>query len=571
MCVYPLATGLLLLAAQRHAVSERPRESPPSATIDAVALRADAAAVRQRGNGGSISDTRAKQQGAFASFVELGGRRHQEALESKLMEHAQNRKGRAPGAPSELSYPQYTHYGQHLAQSIDDLHAKVTSGVDQLAHDADMKSRKYGYGLDGLRWEVDNLKTSVTNYRNRLKSNLMNQTSEMMKAMANGQTWDEHAFLRPIPEGLWYNGLIDTLTQEPAPGLDGVKKRPRYKLGKRDPDEPVPSQYVHPETSAIYKMAYEHGYENASMGKPHGFNIDAEILNEEPVAYTWTKGGIQWADSHIFLGTAKEMAPKEEGGWLTKQQIAELQKVYGPNTDLDHAVQEGILERYDVNGVLPYTWTATGHLWAMENKVFKGPPPSARSFVNREQLQAVGAFRHVQDQTPEELIKIGLLATSPQAEKKLAAYKAGKRRNKERSYDKRQLDKNGLPVGFERFLDQKFIRTHNGETPRPGGSEGVVLDGSGQSEPEVQSETTAKKQAKLRQAGLIAPLPKMEREKTANPNEEMTPMMPTLPRERSASAQPATETVNAEKREATVEDMLPASLKPKAPKLKSKL
>lgn len=112
--------------------------------------------------------------------------------------------------PIALSYPNYTNYGELYIKRFDDMHHRITNHLDELAHNADMKSRKYGYGLDGIRNSVRSLKDSTRDiYKEKVRKNFKEQVNSFSTKLEKDQPdiYDKDGGKQHYPDGFWHTGM----------------------------------------------------------------------------------------------------------------------------------------------------------------------------------------------------------------------------------------------------------------------------------------------------------------------------------------------------------------------------
>lgn len=322
MAASRFALGLAFWAVQLGpslVLSERADPSSSSLSFASVALSSGAAQLRQRAP---------PARSASTSFVETAD--NQGSLGERL--HALAKRIRR-GDPLELTYPDYTHYGQEVAKRIDDIHHRVTNDLDELAHEAIMKSGKYGYGLDGMRVAIRDLKSSAQSYKGRMHKTFKKQTDSMADALGAGKLWHDSAFEKPLPKGVWQDGLMEALTEEPE--VDETGKTRRWKMGTRG-KETSTNEYVHPENTDVFKEGYSHGYKNATDGKEEGWekHLETTPAGQNDANADASGGGLspssRWAARSQISAKEDEEPPvvKEHHNW---QKVRDAVKA--PNTD----------------------------------------------------------------------------------------------------------------------------------------------------------------------------------------------------------------------------------------------
>lgn len=187
-------------------------------------------------------------------------------------------EGPDPTLPAELSYPNYLRYGHDVNNKIDWLHGKVNNVLDNKAHRAMMKSAKYGFALDGLRVQLGNVHRSVKHYKQRVHQTFKDQANSMQKALEPAKELSsKEAFRKPIPPGMWRDGLMTTLAE--GPELSHLDARKRKRILAMHRDDLANSDYLHPDVTELYKNGYSHGFKDASEGKQHGVEgrMDSDI------------------------------------------------------------------------------------------------------------------------------------------------------------------------------------------------------------------------------------------------------------------------------------------------------
>merc|ERR1719440_678952 len=110
-----------------------------------------------------------------------------------------------------------------------------------------------------------------------------------------------------------------------------------------------------------------------------------------PKADMWTPEGVSWAARHFIDDDQKHM-PKRNG-YLTREQLNIIRHTLRGFEPGERGIQQNLLKAELQGDVMPFTWTMSGHLWAMQNAVFEGPPPSVHSWVTRRQLRTIEAFQ----------------------------------------------------------------------------------------------------------------------------------------------------------------------------------
>merc|ERR1719478_938901 len=210
-------------------------------------------------------------------------------------------------------------------------------------------------------------------------------------------------------------------------------------------------------------MGYSHGYKNATFGKPHGVEEQMDYLPSrlQPEVFAWTRSGANWANANIFTGKDAAHGP-EAAGWLTEEQ-AEVLFHKGPGKglrDLESAENRGFLSKEDADDLLPYTWTMSGHLWAKEHEIFKGPPPSVRSWVTKKQMVQISHFNgDYKPESAENAAKMGIFRKEESAPN--GSFNL-KRAREARDKKARQLllgkrSHNDMPTGWENHLEKRFF------------------------------------------------------------------------------------------------------------------
>lgn len=442
-----LAVGGILLAAhvRWQVASERPNAASSMLSDASVALSPRAVLLRQRQSADNFTAT------ALAETSERQQSTKQEDLEHKLGAGAQT--GRED--PLELTYPNYVHYGKEVANKIDAIHNKVTNDLDMAAHKAEMKSSKYGAGLDGMRLAIRQLQSSVNTYKRRIHRNFQNQTQSFDNQLDDGKVWEPTVFSKTLPEGLWREDLLKALAEEPSMGNPSSYRHSSLKAHDAgvELNAATTNEFLHPDASAVYKMGYSHGYKNSSFGKEHG--VSAGLPEDrEPQAYSWSRAGANWA-ARIFRGDSAEHKPKENG-WLTREQLKEIKDFQGPHINLQTAVRKGYLLKEAADQLMPYTWTMNGHLWATENAIFTGPAPSVHSWVTGKQMKQLEGFKgefspEGNDATAraENAATIGLFRKEKVDDTGHPAL--AKERDPER-----HKEEHGMPAGWDQHLKKQY-------------------------------------------------------------------------------------------------------------------
>jgi len=385
----------------------------------------------------------------------------------------------AKEVPLELSYPDYNHYGTEVTNKADEIHQKVISTLDRLAHEAKMKSQKYGYGLEGLAGGVRDLQTSVQQYKKRMHTNWNDETDSMKLALDAGKVWKPEAFEHDMPEGLWHDGLLEALGDESVDHetpLEGAKRRwAGGAVGQASANE-----FIHPDTTDIYKMGYSHGFKNASFGESNGVELAMEPKDNIPQAYYWTRRGANWAD-RVFTGRYEKIRP-HQSGWLTQEQKKVIESEEGPNIDVDKAHREGYLKKEPPGSILPYTWTTNGQLWALEHGIFKGPPPDVHSWVTKPQMETIAAWEGASPWKPDDP-EDGVKKTLFRAEETDAQGRSQQRARTieelgNKRIGKQWRNKHGMPLGYERMFDSNTKDLRGSRGGREGEEEEYEVDGS---------------------------------------------------------------------------------------------
>lgn len=300
--------------------------------------------------------------------------------------------------PEVLKYPSYVAVAGSVADAVSDINERIYRGLNEAAHAATMKSLKYKYGLEGLRGNFAILRDSVGQYKAKIRGRFRTQADSMHEALEAGMVWQPKDFSKKFPENsLWQEPMKAALSEEPLDDFRARSKYRRYALAA-NVGQAEANEFVHPEASNVYKMGYSHGYKNASDGREHG--VESQMSHDpQPMAYQWTPEGAAWA-SKYFTGTNEMKAPRK-GGWLTTEQQELLQKKdpdFDPN---ESGIRKGHLRKELDDNVLPYTWTMNGYLWALENAIFPGPPPSVHSWVTQQQMKMVEENGRNADVHPE--------------------------------------------------------------------------------------------------------------------------------------------------------------------------
>lgn len=121
--------------------------------------------------------------------------------------------------PLALSYPDYNRMGELYIKRFDDLHHKVTTHLDQLAHNADMKSLKYAYGLDGIRHAVRNLKNSTQEgYREHMRKTFKDQVQSFQQKVVDDKDamYTEAHTKEQFPAGFWHDNMNKNVLYPPG-------------------------------------------------------------------------------------------------------------------------------------------------------------------------------------------------------------------------------------------------------------------------------------------------------------------------------------------------------------------
>jgi len=369
--------------------------------------------------------------------------------------------------PEFVTYQRYRKEAKKVKEAAEDLEKHVTETLDEKAHQATMLSQKYGFGLDGLRHNIRNLETSVDTYKQRLHDTFREQTYTYNEALQGGQLWNTEDFRKKLPEGeLWQEPMIQALAEEPqddfSSGQDfsARSKYRRHALSTNIGSASV-NEFIHPEANNVYKMGYSHGYKNATEGKSHGVEETLQPSEIQPMAYDWTPSGVTWA-SQYFRGANEMKAPKK-GGWLTREQKRILEDG-DLEFDPDDAMRKGYLGKEMDADVLPYTWTMNGHLWAMENGIFPGPPPSVHAWVTTKQMRQMA--RTIREVPSMEVKPEGASSCSGEAESTChdmaeSAHKMGLFRDMEtdgngrpKPWEEQPVKREGdLPAGYQMWGD----------------------------------------------------------------------------------------------------------------------
>lgn len=413
-----LLTWSIAIVAEWLALAARPQSVDE---MEATAEKTEGMAAVLEFGGHAIFKRRNKTKDGVQRWLAIGKPRkqnatqHSQRIRSDEIAQLQNASKQRQNTnviatrTDNIDYGNYRRKAEELKNHIEDLHVVVKDELDPRADYLLKKGHKYVLGMQGLRNAMDKMKFTIKHYRNTMrkdfKSNVVHMLSKLDAATKFAEMHQAQNTL--IPKGMWADAIVPAIRKEvdeeyTKPLLKGAPppKRNRESMSSDNVEAARAVQannpYWIPNVVSIYKDAYAHGYDNASLGVANGVTNKDDLRAISPDTFIWTEnpGGLEWYKDNFR--DPHERPPKAFAPF-TEKELNNCKVKFGPE-------KEDVIAKF----------LASGWIRKRTHKLIK--PTYEWTVMGREAVENAGLIRHGRTfespivgslVTPDQLTEIG--------------------------------------------------------------------------------------------------------------------------------------------------------------------